>query len=129
MANTGKRRRTNDVQIVLPSRVTECELRDILNMINKGEDGFIKMSWRTIGDSLGINYATLNAYANGRSIVNKEHRRILGVVPCGTRYNYRHITIRADDPESAYRSMERLAPGLLDKLCMIRERMNDGKRA
>lgn len=60
-----------------------------------------------MSDGEPINFATLSAYAhNKRPIVNREHRKVLGLVPHGTKYQ--HATIRKDDAESAIRSLKKL---------------------
>ena len=78
------------------------------------------MPWRRIARSLPrqkdgtpINHATLRAYANGRKIKNKEHRRLLGL----PKNKYQHVTIRKDDPESAVRTLKKLVePEILDEI-------------
>jgi len=60
------------------------EIRRTLINLHSGDGQTPKMSWAKIASLKqyrGINRATLSAYARGRSIVNKEHRKILGLPP------------------------------------------------
>lgn len=98
---------------IYPVVTSEAHLRAVLLVLNAGKWPFIKMGWRKIALSLPrlengepINFATLSAYAHGRKIKNREHRKLLGLAPHGTKYQ--HATIRKDDPESAVRSLKKL---------------------
>ena len=101
------------VQQILPIATSESHLRATLLMLNRGEWPFLPMPWRRLAltfprqkDGKPINYATLRRYAHGDKIINKEHRKLLGL--CHVARRYEHVTIRKDDAESAIRSLKKL---------------------
>ena len=84
----------------LPGFYCESDIQTILSVLNAENPAFKKMTWREMSLVLfdgKINHATLAAYANGRPIVNKKHRRLL-LIKTDQR-NRRSISL--DDPESA----------------------------
>lgn len=78
----------------------KMDITDALERLNSENGLFEPLSWREMAELLfddRINPATLSAYARGRRVVNREHRRLLLLGP--DRRN--RIVINADDPESA----------------------------
>ena len=90
----------HECRLILRRFYSDSDIRSILRDLNAGSALFTSLSWERMSSLLfdgKINEATLSAYARGRRIVNRSHRRLLLIK--GDDRN--RIVINADDPESA----------------------------